>query len=149
MSEGKISPIFWIESSDVNGLRWRKWCAETWRRLRNVHILLHVRSQRRQPSPFGHDTHAVVSRPTWAPERGLHTQCGLLCRWVDSLAHRHVLATRTRAKVNVRPRPLVEMTGNKRRRAKHAYVYVMFLLEMFMFGFFKKDYRYRLCFGCQ
>ena len=38
-----------------------------------------------------------------------HT-CGLLCRWVESSAHRLRARTRTRAEVNVRPRPLVQAT---------------------------------------
>ena len=63
----------------------------------------------RQPSLFGDDTHAVGTRPRWAQEHGIHTECGPLCRWVASLAHRQVLGTRTWAEVNVRPRPLVNV----------------------------------------
>ena len=60
----------------------------------------------RQPSLF---THAVVTRPKWAREHGLRTECGPMRQWVESLGDRHVLDTRTRAEVNVRPRPLVQV----------------------------------------
>ena len=55
------------------------------------------------------DTHAVGTRPKWARERGLHTQCGPFflsvgCKPGPSIGDR----TRTRANVNVRPRPPVE-----------------------------------------
>ena len=40
---------------------------------------------------LGDDTHAVTMGPKWAREHGLHTWCGLLCRWVASLANRQVL----------------------------------------------------------
>ena len=34
---------------------------------------------------LGDDTHAVVARPKWAREHGLHTECGPLCRSMDGL----------------------------------------------------------------
>ena len=64
------------------------------------------------------DTHAVATRPKWAREHGLHAVCGLLRRWVASLAHRKVLETRTRANVNVRPRPLGAMYRQKMRKRR-------------------------------
>ena len=33
----------------------------------------------------GDDTRAVVARPKWAREHGLHTECGPLCRSMDGL----------------------------------------------------------------
>ena len=45
---------------------------------------------------LGDDTHAVGTRPKWAPEHGLHRGVVPLCRWVASLA-RQMLETRTRA----------------------------------------------------
>ena len=50
-------------------------CASPWRLLRL----------------FGDDTHVVDTRPKWAREHGLHTECGSLCRWVASLADQQVL----------------------------------------------------------
>ena len=51
---------------------------------------LHVRANGDCPVSCD-DTHAVVTRPEWAPEHGLHTECGPLRRWVANLAHRQVL----------------------------------------------------------
>ena len=52
--------------------------AQTWRRPRNVHVLLHVRVARQLPSP-GDDRHAVGTRPKRASEYGLQ-RVVLLCR---------------------------------------------------------------------
>ena len=62
----------------------------------------------RQPSLFGDDTHAVVTRPKWAREHGVHTEWSPMsvgCEPGPSIGAR----TRTRAEVNVRPRPLVQV----------------------------------------
>ena len=54
-----------------------------WRRLRKIPCLAACASQWRQPSLFGDDTHAVVTRPKWA-QGGTHrvvTNVGVLRAW--------------------------------------------------------------------
>ena len=76
-----------------------------WRRLRNFHVLLHVRAYGDCPVSLAM-THMQWLQGQSGHESTGYTQSGPQCRWVASLAHRLVLETRTRANVNVRPRPL-------------------------------------------
>ena len=62
----------------------------------------------REPSLFGDDTHAVVARPKWAREHGIHTKCGPMCRWFTSLAYRYVLRQRRGQKGMYDPDPLCD-----------------------------------------
>ena len=61
-----------------------------WRRLRNIHVLLHVRANGDSPVSFDDDTHAVVTATNSGHESMGYTQSGPQC-WVASLAHGHVL----------------------------------------------------------
>ena len=77
-----------------------------WRRVRNVHVL-HVRANGDSPVPLAM-THAEVTRPKWARENVLHTECGPLS--VGGKPGQSTCArTRTRAEVNVKPRLLVNV----------------------------------------
>ena len=60
MLQGEIIANFWIEVSDVSGLKWRSWCAATWRRLGKVHILLHVRAKGDSP------VHLAMTHMRWS-----------------------------------------------------------------------------------
>ena len=53
-----IANFFGSWFSDVNAIRQQKRSAQMWRRLRNVHVLLHVRVEAAQS--LGDDTRAVV-----------------------------------------------------------------------------------------
>ena len=64
---------------------------------------------------LGDDTYAVVTRPKWAREQGLHKVCGPPCRWVVRLYPRNLLDTRTWAEVTVRPRPFVKVNRQRER----------------------------------
>ena len=86
-----------------------------WRRLGNVHVLLHVRANGDSPVSLAM-THMRWPHGKSGHESTGYTVCGPLRRWVASLAHRKVLETRTRANVNVRPRPLAQHSGKRKRK---------------------------------
>ena len=61
-----------------------------WRRLRNTHVLLHVRANGDSPISL------AMTHMRWLHGQSGHestgdTQSGPQCRWVASLAHRQVL----------------------------------------------------------
>ena len=70
----------------------------------NTHIFLRVRAD-----GDCDDTHAVVARPKWAREHGLHTRCvdGLRVWPIDRCSDKDV------ATLNVRPRIFVETSREK------------------------------------
>ena len=73
-------------------------------------------SRRRQPSLFGDDTHAVVTRPKWHGEHGPHRVWYfvlVVCKPGPSIGAR----ARTRAKVNVRLRHLAHKDNRHKERA--------------------------------
>ena len=88
---GNYRQFFVSRFSEVNGERRRKLCAWNVEAPWKCPCPGECASLWRLPSLFGDDTHAAVAWPKWAREHGLHTECGPLCRWVENLAHRHVL----------------------------------------------------------
>ena len=96
----------WI--SDVNGVKQRERRAQMWRRLRNVHVLLHARAYGDYPVSL-----AMTHMRRLHGQSG-HKSTGYLRR-VASLAHRYSIATRTWAEVNVRPRPFVNVNRREDR----------------------------------
>ena len=81
----------------------RHWSAQMWRRLRNVHVLLHVRAHGDCPVSL------AMTHMRWlSGQSGHQSTKSLGCEPGPSTGAR----TRTRAEVNVRPRPLVcKQTG--------------------------------------
>ena len=80
-----------------------------WRRIRNIHVLLHVRANGDSP------VSVAMTHMRWL--HGQRWACrARSCRWFYRLAHRHVLETRMRANVNVRPLPLAQRTGEEKER---------------------------------
>ena len=91
-------------SSDLNGVKPRERSAQMWRRQRNVHVLLHVRSFGDcSVSSCGGHTATVGTRARDTHEVWSSASVG--CEPDSSTCAR----TRKRAEVKARPRPLVKV----------------------------------------
>ena len=109
-----IAIFFGSSFSDVKVFKQSERSAHMWRRLRNIHVRLHVRANGDSSVSLAM-THMRWLHGQSGHESTGYTQSGPQCRWVASLAHGHVLRQGRGQKLKQDPDPLVSA---KRRTEK-------------------------------